>query len=81
MGVHRNEGGSPSETTADLAFGYKLRAQAGFLNDSQIRFSITNVFDQDPPHLNPIAIYGQPYDSSNYSAIGRLMSLTVSKHF
>ncbi len=70
-----------SQTTTDLAFGYKFGVQAGLLNDSQIRFSIANLFDQAPPHLNPIAVYGQPYDSTNYSAIGRLMSLTVSKHF
>jgi outer membrane receptor protein involved in Fe transport len=70
-----------SETTTDLAFGYKLGVQAGLLNDSQIRFSIINLFDKDPPRLIPSVVYAQPYDSTNYSAIGRLMSLTVSKHF
>ncbi len=70
-----------SETTTDLAFGYKFGAKAGLLNDSHIMFSITNLLDQAPPHLNPSVVYAQPYESTNYSAIGRLMSLTVSKHF
>jgi outer membrane receptor protein involved in Fe transport len=70
-----------SETTTDLAFGYKFGVQAGLLRDSQIRLSVTNLFDQAPPHLNPSVVYAQPYDSTNYSAIGRLMSMTVSKHF
>jgi outer membrane receptor protein involved in Fe transport len=70
-----------SEATTDLAFGYKFGAQAGILQDGQIRLSIANLFDKAPPHLNPSVVYAQPYDSTNYSAIGRLMSLTVSKHF
>ncbi len=70
-----------SETTTDLSVSYKFGVQAGFLNESQIRFSITNLFDKGPPYLSPIYVYAQPYDSTNYSALGRLMSLTVSKHF
>lgn len=44
--------------------------------------SVDNVFDRDPPHYQVAQpIYVPPYDSTNYSPIGRFVSVSVSKRW
>jgi outer membrane receptor protein involved in Fe transport len=71
-----------SFTTADAALRYTT-AGNGALSGLSFALSAQNLFDRAPPLYTPTtsAAYAVPYDSTNYSAIGRFVSLSVSKHF
>lgn len=48
----------------------------------EFSLSVDNVFDRAPPlHAVTAPIYVPPFDQSNYSAIGRYLSLSVSKRW
>ena len=48
----------------------------------EFALSVDNAFDRDPPlYQVGSPLYAAPYDSTNYSAIGRFLSLSVSKHW
>lgn len=70
-----------SMTTLDLALLYHVGTGAALLRDSQFSLSIQNLTDRHPPYLQPQLPYFVNYDSTNYSAIGRFISLGISKHF
>lgn len=73
------EGGSM--TTLDLALIYHVGTGAAVLRDTEFSISIQNLTDRHPPFLQPQLPYFVNYDSTNYSAIGRFISVGVSKHF
>jgi outer membrane receptor protein involved in Fe transport len=43
--------------------------------------TVQNLFDKAPPSGRSAYIADPPYDSANYSAIGRFVSLGVSKQW
>jgi hypothetical protein len=70
-----------SQTTTDLALGYKYPEMQGPLKNVQVLVSVLNLFDAVPPYVKSTISYSAPFDSTNYSTIGRLVSVSISKHF
>jgi iron complex outermembrane recepter protein len=71
------EGGSM--TTMDFAIDYQTVTRV--VGDIRLNLAVTNLFDKRPPFLQPLFPYYLNYDSTNYSAVGRVVSLTVTKRF
>ncbi|UHH09147.1 TonB-dependent receptor [Luteimonas fraxinea] len=73
---------SASFTTMDLSLRYATDRQGGVLAGSEVALAVDNVLNRDPPQYQVTApLYVAPYDSSNYSPIGRFVSLSVAKHW
>jgi iron complex outermembrane recepter protein len=72
-----------SFTTFDAVLRYASNQPAGALSGVEVTLSVQNLLDRPPPLYTPgaYADYTAPYDSTNYSAIGRFIDLSVSKHF
>jgi iron complex outermembrane receptor protein len=70
-----------SFTTVDATVRYRSEPGAGILANFQIGLSILNLFDQAPPLNRPIVDYVVNYDSTNYSSVGRLVTLSLTKHW
>ncbi|MBY8826597.1 TonB-dependent receptor [Hephaestia mangrovi] len=72
-----------SFTTVDATVRYKTKENESALSGIIFSLSVNNLFDQSPPLYSPTtnAAYAVPYDSTNYSAIGRFVSFSISKHF
>lgn len=48
---------------------------------TSVAFNAQNFLNRAPPYYAPTGHANPPYDSTNYSSIGRFLSLTVSKSF
>jgi outer membrane receptor protein involved in Fe transport len=73
---------SASFTTFDMALRYATGKRDDAWSGMEFAFSVDNAFDRDPPLYQVTSpLYAAPYDSTNYSAIGRFLSLSVSKHW
>jgi outer membrane receptor protein involved in Fe transport len=72
-----------SFTTVDAAFRYDTNRKGSLLSGLSFALSVQNLFDEAPPLYRPstAAAFAVPYDSTNYSPIGRFVSLSLSKHF
>lgn len=71
-----------SFTTFDATLRYATADGAGVFSGMEFAFSVQNMLDREPPLYTPASlVYSTPYDPTNYSAIGRFLSLSVSKHF
>lgn len=68
-----------SMTTVDLVFDYA--ATPNLLDGFGFNLSLTNMFNRRPPFLAPIQPFYVNYDSTNYSALGRVVSFSITKHF
>lgn len=66
-------------TTLDFTAVYKVEAGAGVLRDMEILVSLQNIGNVEPDLIRTSASYFPPYDSTNYSPVGRFVSLTISK--
>jgi len=69
-----------SFTTFDATLRYAIAQRAGALSGLEFALSAQNLFNREPP-LYRAVLNRPPYDSTNYSAIGRFLSLSVSKHW
>jgi iron complex outermembrane receptor protein len=67
-----------SMTTFDLSIGYTVSSSSRWLDGIKAQFSVSNLFNQRPPYLRPAA-YAEPYDSTNYSPVGRFIALSLSQ--
>lgn len=73
---------SASFTTFDAALRYATGTRGDAWSGLEFGVSVDNAFDRDPPLYRVTSpLYVAPYDSTNYSAIGRFVSLSVSKHW
>lgn len=70
-----------SFTTIDTTLRYTTNKRSGILSGLEISLSAQNLFNRAPPFYKPLFATYVPYDSTNYSAIGRLMNVSVSKHW
>ncbi len=72
-----------SFTTVDAALRYRHAGSEGAWSGLEISLSAQNLLDRAPPLYTPtsFAEYAPPYDGTNYSAIGRFISLAISKTF
>lgn len=70
-----------SFTTFDTSLRY-VTGERGALSGLAFAISMQNVFNRAPPFATPAQIiYSLPYDPTNHSAVGRFLSVSVSKHF
>jgi len=73
---------SSSFTTFDTTLSYSTDGRYGALSGILISLSVQNLFNRDPPpYTSPSPISVPPYDSTNYSAIGRYVDVSITKHW
>lgn len=78
--IHHADGSSM--TTFDGSLGYNTGDRAGAWSNVDVSLSVQNLLDRHPPLYTPTDPAFLPsYDSTNYSAIGRFVSISVSKHW
>lgn len=63
----------------DLTARYRSREEDGWLGGIDIIASVQNLFNDKPDTIATTSYFHAPYDSTNYSPFGRVVSLTVSK--
>lgn len=68
-------------TTFDATLHYDTGARDDAWSNLALELSAQNLLDRAPPLYTPISPTYAPYDSTNYSAMGRFVSLSVSKHW
>jgi iron complex outermembrane receptor protein len=70
-----------SQTTFDGSVRYKLPNKSGPFAQLSLILNVQNIFNQRPPYAAPTSggLDYVNYDSTNFSPIGRFISLTVSK--
>ena len=68
-------------TTFDASLRLTSDAQTGPLAKMDFILSAQNLLNRRPPLIRTSSVYEVPYDSTNYSAIGRFVSLSVSKQW
>lgn len=66
-------------TTVDLSLGYEGRVTG--LGEVGFNLSMINAFNANPPFLQPTTNEVVNYDSTNYSVVGRTISLAVRLRF
>ncbi|GGK03097.1 TonB-dependent receptor plug domain-containing protein [Luteimonas terricola] len=73
---------SASSTTVDAALRYATGTRGDGWSGLEFALSADNVLDRDPPSYQVTSpLYAVPYDSTNYSPVGRFLSLSVSKRW
>ncbi|HEV2621853.1 MAG TPA: TonB-dependent receptor [Frateuria sp.] len=73
---------SASFNTFDAAIRYATGRRGDAWSGLEFALALDNAFDRDPPLYRVASpLYVAPYDSTNYSAIGRFLSLSASKHW
>ncbi|MGJ4803367.1 TonB-dependent receptor domain-containing protein [Luteimonas sp. SDU82] len=70
-----------SFTTFDATLRYDTGVHAGVLSDLALELTVQNALDRAPPLYAVTSPTFAPYDSTNYSAIGRFAALSVSKRW
>jgi outer membrane receptor protein involved in Fe transport len=70
-----------SMATIDLTLLYRLDRDSALLRGTELSLSIQNLANERPPYLHSAAPYIVDYDSNNYSALGRFVSVGISKHW
>jgi iron complex outermembrane recepter protein len=66
-----------SLTTLDVQLHYGMPADAGVWRGLQVSLNAVNVFNRSPPFADNV--YG--YDPNNFQALGRILSLSVTKRW
>jgi hypothetical protein len=66
-------------TTFDVTARYDLPAKTGVLSGVSLSFTVQNMFDTRPPRILAPDPYDTPYDTTNYSAVGRFIGVGVAK--
>ena len=69
-----------SFTTFDTTLRYETAGE-GALSGLTVSLSVQNLFDREPPPYAAPATNIVPYDSTNYSAIGRFWNVSIAKHW
>ncbi|WP_093144033.1 TonB-dependent receptor [Pseudoxanthomonas sp. GM95] len=70
-----------SFTTIDAALRYETDAGSGLLDDMSFELAGQNLLNRAPPSYLPVSLTYAPYDSTNYSAVGRFLSVALTKHW
>jgi outer membrane receptor protein involved in Fe transport len=66
-------------TTLDLTAHYRFENAVGALRNVELSVSLMNAFDATPAQIASTSFYDSTFDSTNYSALGRIMNLGISK--
>jgi outer membrane receptor protein involved in Fe transport len=72
---------SASFNTFDTTVRYETGPGRDMWSGLELALSAQNLFNREPPFYAPAQAAFPPYDSTNYSAIGRFVSLSVAKRF
>lgn len=79
-GIHDEK--TASFTTVDSTLRYAFEAETRGWSGVEVALSVQNLFNRAPPTHTPITAFAvPPYDSTNYSAVGRFFSLSISKQW
>lgn len=70
-----------SLTTVDLSVRYQIENGPALFRGLEFILSATNLFDAAPPSLATTQFFQAPYDTTNYSAAGRVVGLSLMKHW
>lgn len=72
-----------SYTTVDLNVAYRFADGASVLANSSISLCALNLFDEDPPstRMRGPGYYDLGFDSTNASALGRLLTIDLTKRW
>ncbi|TAL90503.1 MAG: TonB-dependent receptor [Rhodanobacter sp.] len=70
-----------SFTTLDTTINYDLGERADAFSGLAFGLSVQNLLNRAPPLFTAVTAAYVPYDATNYSAIGRFVSVSVSKHW
>jgi len=70
-----------SFTTFDATLHYNTGAREDAWSNLALELSVQNMLNRAPPLYTVTSLTYAPYDSTNYSAVGRFVSLSVSKHW
>lgn len=70
-----------SFTTFDATLRYDTGGRGDAWSDLALELSLQNALDRAPPLYAVTSRTYTPYDSTNYSAIGRYISVSVTKHW
>jgi outer membrane receptor protein involved in Fe transport len=71
----------PSMTTFDAVLRYAVGGESNGVPSWEFALSAQNLFDRDPPFYTIDSVYQLPYDATNYSPIGRFLSVSISRHW
>jgi outer membrane receptor protein involved in Fe transport len=70
-----------SFTTFDGTLRYGTGEGNGFFANTVFELAAQNLLNRAPPLYGVVGLNEAPYDSTNYSAVGRFVSIYVSKHW
>lgn len=70
-----------SMTTADVTARYKVDGNSGILRGLDFIVSVQNIFNDKPSVIRTSSGLEAPYDSTNYSAVGRFVSFGITKQW
>jgi outer membrane receptor protein involved in Fe transport len=70
-----------SFTTFDATIHYVFDGRDGPWAGLELSLTGKNLLNRAPPLYAPVAMTDVPYDSTNYSAIGRFLGIALSKHW
>ncbi len=68
-----------SMTTLDLTARYRVDAGSSPLGGLELTLSVQNLFNAKPDPIATSIPYDTPYDSTNYSPVGRLIAFGISR--
>lgn len=66
-------------TTFDLTLRYRTPTQKGLFGGLDLSLSVQNIFNEQPDRIRTTLPYDAPYDSTNYSPVGRYISIGITK--
>ena len=67
--------------TVDLQLAYETQSVDGLLSGTRISVNVSNLFDEDPPFVQPTGFVNASYDAANSSPIGRFVSFQWTKQW
>ena len=70
-----------SFTTFDSTLRYRTGDNGRWFGDMTFELAAQNLLNRAPPLYAVIALNETPYDSTNYTAVGRFVSLSIAKHW
>ena len=75
---HEKIGG---QTPIDLTLRYRTDEGEGLLSGLELAVSAQNIFNDKPSLIRTASAHFTPYDSTNYSPVGRFVSLSATKRW
>ena len=67
--------------TVDIGVSYTLVRGEGRDPGLEISLTAQNLFNEEPREIGQLGPYDTPYDSTNYSPIGRFIAFGIRRHW